>query len=101
MATIILPMVDQWLVFILIMIVIGAGFGVSQPLSMIVVSDRSDLDNAGLAMGIRFTTITMATISSPVILGLVVDSLGLGWTFYLAAILLCLMGLIIASLFRR
>ncbi len=101
MATIILPMVDQWLVFILIMIVIGAGFGVSQPLSMIVVSDRSDLDNAGLAMGIRFTTITMATISSPVILGLVVDSLGLGWAFYLAAILLCLMGLIIASLFRR
>jgi len=65
-----------------IMLLFGAGFGISQPLSMVMVSDRAKEAFSGLAMGIRFTVITLATLLSPAVSGLIVDSAGLETAFY-------------------
>ncbi len=70
------------------MIVMGIGFGISQPLSMVMVSDRSAGKSSGTAMGLRFTTITLATFLSPLISGFLVDSLGLETAFYLPPVLI-------------
>ncbi|ACV68067.1 MFS transporter [Desulfohalobium retbaense] len=70
------------------LVVFGLGFGISQPLSMVMVSDLSHSENSGLAMGLRFTTITAATFSSPLILGAVAEIAGLSAAFVVPTLLL-------------
>jgi MFS family permease len=77
-----------------IMLLFGMGFGISQPLSMVMVSDRAG-QASGLAMGIRFSVITLATLLSPILSGLVVDGLGLEAAFFCIAGMLCAAGLVI------
>jgi predicted MFS family arabinose efflux permease len=76
------------------MLLFGMGFGISQPLSMVMVSDRAG-QASGLAMGIRFSVITLATLLSPILSGLVVDGLGLEAAFFCIAGMLCAAGLVI------
>ena len=79
-----------------IMLLFGAGFGISQPLSMAMVSDRAGADSSGLAMGMRFTVITLATLLSPALSGLIVDSAGLEAAFFsVAGLLVAAAGLIL------
>jgi len=68
------------------MFLFGAGFGISQPLSMVMISDRAG-ETSGLAMGIRFFVITLATLLSPLLTGLVVETISLAAGFYCAAAL--------------
>jgi MFS family permease len=74
-----------------LMLLFGLGFGISQPLSMVMVSDRAGKSFSGLAMGMRFTVITLGTLLSPVLSGLVVDTAGLEAAFY------CIAGLLAAA----
>ena len=71
----------------------GFGFGISQPLTMVMVSDHS---GSGLAMGVRFSTITTATVLSPLLMGWVVDFGGLELPFYLGAMMILSLGLLLA-----
>jgi MFS family permease len=81
-----------------VMLLGGMGFGISQPLTMVMVSDHS---GSGLAMGVRFTTITSATVFSPLVMGWLVDFGGLELPFYLgAAALLSLMLILSRGAFR-
>lgn len=84
----ILPHFSGMLVLGAAMIVMGIGFGISQPLSMVMVSDRAAGKTPGTAMGLRFTTITVATFLSPLISGGLVESLGLETAFYLPSVLI-------------
>jgi MFS family permease len=84
-----------------IMLLFGMGFGISQPLSMVMVSDRAGSSSSGLAMGIRFSMITLATLLSPVLSGLVVDAYGLNAAFYSVAGLLIIAGFLIWFFARR
>jgi predicted MFS family arabinose efflux permease len=68
----------------------GLGFGFSQPLSMVMISDVS---GSGLAMGIRFFSITAANFLSSLTMGLVAEYFNLGLTFYFGAVFLALMGI--------
>ncbi len=70
----------------------GLGFGISQPLTMVMVSDHS---GSGLAMGVRFTTITAATVFSPLLMGWIVDVAGLEAPFYLGAAMILSLGLLL------
>ncbi len=63
----------------------GLGFGISQPLTMVMVSDFS---GSGLAMGVRFTAITAATVFSPLIMGWIVNIAGLEFPFYFGALMI-------------
>ena len=62
------------------LLIFGLGFGLSQPLTMVMVSD---FRHSGLAMGLRFSVINLAAFSSPLLMGWVVHGLGLDWAFYL------------------
>ena len=95
----ILPHFSDKIVLAVAMIVFGTGFGISQPLSMVMVSDRSAGRTPGTAMGVRFTTITLATFISPLISGFLVDAVSLEAAFYLPSILItAAMGFIVFML---
>lgn len=79
------------------LLVFGLGFGISQPVSMVMVSDLASTSVSGLAMGLRFTVITSATFLGPLLLGIAVTWLGLEWAFNLPAGLLFLVGCILWS----
>ncbi len=96
-----LPAGTVMLVLVIIMIVFGCGFGISQPLSMVMVSDRAAPGFAGLAMGIRFMTVMSAALLSPLVLGFVVEGFGLDAAFHLASGLLFLAGAWIVNVLRK
>lgn len=75
------------------LLVFGLGFGLSQPLSMVMMSDLAEARVGGLAMGLRFTAIMAANLSGPVLLGLLAEVAGLAAVFFAAAALAALFGL--------
>lgn len=81
-----------------VLVLFGLGFGISQPLSMVMVSDIAPEEHSGLAMGLRFTVITSATVLSPLTLGWVASGFGLHACFYAAAGLVAAAGGAIAFL---
>ena len=86
--TVFLPAGSIIAVFVVLMAVFGFGFGISQPLSMVMVSDRAVSGFTGLAMGIRFMIVMAASLAGPLIFGFVADAFGLPAAFYVAAGLL-------------
>jgi len=86
----VLPLLGSPATLAVSLAVFGLGFGISQPLSMVMISDVS---GSGLAMGLRFFTITVANFLSSLTMGLVAEYLSLEATFYLGAGFLGLIGL--------
>ncbi|MFW6314091.1 MAG: MFS transporter, partial [Desulfohalobiaceae bacterium] len=84
---------EVWLTLALALF--GLGFGISQPLSMVMVSDLVSTSVSGLAMGLRFTVITSAAFLGPLLLGAVVSWIGLEWAFYMPAGLLFAVGILL------
>ena len=82
------------------MLFFGTGFGISQPLSMVMVSDRAG-GASGTAMGIRFFVITLGTLLSPVLTGLVVQGVSLAAGFYFVSGVLFIAAILIRLLGRR
>jgi MFS family permease len=72
--------------------IFGFGFGLAQPLSMVMVADLADPLHSGLSMGIRFMSITLASILGPVLLGVVVEGFGLHAAFYVSALFVIVTG---------
>ena len=95
------PLLETQLALGSVLVLFGLGFGVSQPLSMILVTDLAPGEHAGLAMGLRFTTITLATFFSPLLCGGVAELFGLGGAFFTALCVVGLMGLALAASARR
>ncbi len=73
--------------------IFGLGFGVTQPLSMVMVADLADPKQSGLTMGLRFTAIMAAGLLSPIFLGFIVERFGLSPAFYVAALVVVLVGI--------
>jgi MFS family permease len=61
--------------------IFGIGFGLTQPLSMVMVADLVRPEHSGVAMGLRFTVLTAADLLGPVLLGFVVEGLGVAFAF--------------------
>jgi MFS family permease len=83
-ATAVLPSIAAAWLAAVVMFFFGLGFGISQPLSMVMISDRSG-HTSGMAMGLRFSVITLATLLSPLATGFVVEQKGLAAGFYLVS----------------
>ncbi|MGM0646050.1 MAG: MFS transporter [Thermodesulfobacteriota bacterium] len=77
------------------LVVFGLGFGISQPLSLVMVADLASKEASGLAMGLRFTTITAGTFSSPLILGAVAELAGVPAAFAVPTCILVLTGVVL------
>lgn len=88
-----LPSVDSVSGFTILISLFGLGFGMTQPLSMVMIADLTDPDQSGLAMGLPFTAIMLAGLLSPIFLGLIIESIGLSPAFYVAALVVALIGI--------
>jgi MFS family permease len=81
-------------------LLIGLGFGVAQPLSMLMLSELRPPGTAGLTMGLRFTVIILATFVSPVVSGQIVKLLGIEYAFYAATLIVLTAGILIIFRFK-
>jgi MFS family permease len=73
----------------------GIGFGLAQPLSMVMVADLADPQHSGLTMGTRFMAITLGNILGPALMGVAVEGFGLHAAFYLSSLLVFMTGIYI------
>jgi predicted MFS family arabinose efflux permease len=80
-----IPLMSSLMGFAIAISLYGLGFGITQPLSMVMIADLTDPNLSGLSMGLRFTVIMAANLLSPVILGFTADIIGLKPIFYFAA----------------
>jgi MFS family permease len=88
-----LPWISSVAGFAILVSIFGLGFGMTQPLSMVMTADLTDPNESGLAMGLRFTAIMVGGLLSPIFLGFIIGSFGLGPGFYLAALIVALSGI--------
>ncbi len=79
-----LPLISPTWGLVIALAVFGTAFGLSQPLSMVMVSESSNDEQRGLAMGVRFSTITLGTFTGPQIMGLLAEYGGISLPFYAA-----------------
>jgi MFS family permease len=79
--------------FAVILAVFGLGFGMTQPLSMVMIADLTDPNQSGLAMGLRFMAIMVANLLSPIFSGFLVGTFSLPSAFYVAAAVVALCGI--------
>ena len=87
-----IPGLSSFFTTALALCLFGIGFGLTQPLSMVMVADLSDPGHPGLSMGIRFTVIALANLLGPVLLGFLVEGVGLNSPFYVSAFLVLAIG---------
>jgi MFS family permease len=87
-----IPWLSSFFTTALALSLFGLGFGLTQPLSMVMVADLSDPEHPGLSMGIRFTVIALANLLGPVLLGFLVEGVGLNSPFYVSAFLVLAIG---------
>ncbi len=92
-AVALLPWTTSVAGFGLLISIFGLGFGMTQPLSMVMVADLTNPDQSGLAMGLRFTAIMIAGLLGPIVLGLIIEASGLAPAFYVAALVVVLTGI--------
>jgi len=88
-----MPSVVSTAGFAILISIFGLGFGITQPLSMVMVADLTTPNQSGLAMGLRFTAAMAASLISPIFLGLIIESFGLSPAFYVAASVVALAGI--------
>lgn len=64
---------------------VGVGAGFSQPLTVVTVADHVSRDKVGFALGLRLTANRLAQALSPLLIGLIAESIGVRWSFAVAA----------------
>ena len=92
-----IPLLPSVLAVALALCTFGFGFGLTQPLSMLMVADLTVPERSGLSMGVRFMAITLANLLGPVLLGVLVEPLGLDAAFYASALMVITIGAYILS----
>ena len=88
-----LPSVVSVAGFAILISLFGLGFGMTQPLSMVMIADLTDPDQSGLVMGLRSTANMLAGLLSPIFLGFIIETIGLRPAFYVAALVVVLIGI--------
>jgi len=68
----------------------GCGFGISQPLSMYLISEQLTPDTSGIGMGLRFTVITSSAFLSPLVFGIIGEHMSLDAIFYISTFIVIL-----------
>ena len=87
-----IPVLSSVFTIALALCLFGLGFGLTQPLSMVMVADLADPRHSGVSMGIRFMSITLANILGPVLLGVVVEGFDFHAAFYVSALFVLVTG---------
>jgi MFS family permease len=82
-----IPILESWPMTAIMICFFGLGFGLTQPLSMVMVADIADPEHPGMSMGVRFMVITLGNLLGPVLLGFLVEAVDLDSSFYASALL--------------
>ena len=90
-----IPVLASWPMTALVICLFGLGFGLTQPLSMVMVADIADPGHPGMSMGVRFMIITLGNLLGPVFLGFLVEAVDLNAAFYASALLVLAVGVYI------
>jgi MFS family permease len=80
---------------------IGIGWGITQPLSMVAVTEQVLGGERGFALSMRITANRLAQLGSPILFGLVAERSGVGATFVLSSAILILANLWIVRFGRH
>jgi MFS family permease len=83
-----LPWLDHIVVMALLVVVIGFGLGIGQPMTMVWVANRSPEASRGIALGIRLSVNRLGQISVPLIVGAIAGVAGISSIFVSMAALL-------------
>ena len=83
------------------MVLFGAGHGLSQPISMVMVADRVAPRERGVALGFRLMLNRLAQVLAPVALAVVADRAGLAPMFVVHAALVGVAAVVLAMRVRR
>ena len=83
-----LPLTDSPLLLAGLMVPIGLGLGIGQPMTMAWVANRSPRAERGTALGVRLTGNRTALVVVPVVVGAVAGAAGVNVIFWMMAILL-------------
>ncbi len=97
----ILPLIDSKFILSIPILMTGFGFGISQPLSMVMISDLVPTEYLGLSFGMRFSIITFAGVMGPSVFGLLIHRWGISFSFYAGSLLMITAGGIIITLLKR
>ncbi len=100
-ATGVIPLINSKFIFSIPILMIGFGFGIFQPLSVVMVSDFVPKGYLGLSFGMRFSIITFASIIGPSVFGLLAQRWGVASSFYAASLSMIIVGSIIVALLKR
>ena len=68
-----------------LIIVFGFGFGLFQPLSMVMISDLAAANISGINMGLRITVLLLGSIMGPLTMGIIVHYTNLSGAFFATA----------------
>ena len=82
------PLTDSALVLAGLMVLIGLGLGIGQPMTMAWVANRSPRAERGTALGVRLTGNRTALVVVPVVIGAVAGAAGVNVIFWVMAVLL-------------
>jgi MFS family permease len=83
-----LPLVTSPVVLAALMVLIGLGLGIGQPMTMAWIANRSPRAERGTALGVRLTGNRSALIIVPILVGAVAGVTGVSLIFWLIAALL-------------
>ncbi|HEX2765380.1 MAG TPA: MFS transporter [Candidatus Limnocylindria bacterium] len=83
-----LPFVEDTVVLGALMVLIGLGLGIGQPMTMAWIANRSPRAERGTALGVRLTGNRTALIVVPILAGAVAGVTGVSLVFWLVAVLL-------------
>ena len=86
----IIPLTNNLIVITIGISLWGGGFGISQPLSMLLMSENIQREKSGLGMGLRFTAINLSTSIAPIVFGLITEYIKISYNFYFCSII-CLL----------
>lgn len=82
---------------VVLAIVFGFGFGISQPVSMVAVIEDVRAGNRGFVLGLRLTGNRVAQLIGPLLLGIVAEPLGFGPAFLVGAVVVVAASAVIFS----
>lgn len=85
---VILPLAESPLLLAALMVLIGLGLGIGQPMTMAWVANRSPRAQRGIALGVRLTGNRAALVVVPIVVGAVAGAAGVSLIFWLIAALL-------------
>jgi MFS family permease len=82
------PWIDNLAAMFVLVVVIGFGLGIGQPMTMVWVANRAPDESRGIALGMRLTVNRLGQISVPLAVGAIAGMAGLGSVFVSMAALL-------------